>query len=338
MIDIHENQLLKNLACPYTKNNLNLENDGKFIWFKSDNFKYPIRNGVPILFSNNNYDNLNEAFKNSIQDFWNSGWEKRGKENDHYFLYNLTSEEFQNIIQKKYKFEESRGPGIGGLLSNEIKIDSLRNKTSLIIGPGCGLEAIELKFITKTKVIGLDVSFQSAYLTNTLLQNFDNNSDICVQGDARYLPIKSNLIDFVFSHGVLHHSPDIQKSVDEIYRVLRPNGKFCVALYNKYSLEWSKFLLNALLKGKWTKKKLDKYISSETEKAWTTSNKKNPYTKLFSKSECFELFRSFDNLNIRNGNFKTPNNLLLKFLKLLENTTIMSKFGSMIYITGEKKN
>ena len=328
---------LKYLACPHTKNKLELQEEGKEITLKSDIERYQIKNDIPILISKLNYnDTTDKSFIDSIEDFWNSGWEKRRDESDHSFLYQLTEQEFSIRINEKYNEQELRGKGIGHYFSNEIKRDSLKNKTCIIVGPGCGEEAIELSFLTKANVIGVDISYNSASLTNTLLHKFGDKTGIGIQGDSRFLPIQSNTIDFVFSNGVIHHSPNIQKSVDEIYRVLKPNGKFCVALYHKHSIAWLKFLLKAFLKGNWTQNKMNRYISSQTELSWVTGNKKNPHTKLFSSSDCSKIFSRFNDLKIRPGNFHTPNNFYLKFFRLFENTKIMSNFGGMIYISGSK--
>ena len=42
--------------------------------------------------------------------------------------------------------------------------------------------------------------------------------------------------DVVYSFGVLHHTPDIERSVAEVHRVLRPGGTAYVMLYHRYSL------------------------------------------------------------------------------------------------------
>src|SRR5205085_12269324 len=42
--------------------------------------------------------------------------------------------------------------------------------------------------------------------------------------------------DVVYSNGVLHHTPDTQRAIDEVHRVLRPGGVAKVMLYNKSSI------------------------------------------------------------------------------------------------------
>ena len=53
------------------------------------------------------------------------------------------------------------------------------------------------------------------------------------------MPDKS--FDYVYSWGVLHHSPDIKQSLGEMMRVLKPGGGFGLMVYNRRSLlHWYK--------------------------------------------------------------------------------------------------
>lgn len=56
------------------------------------------------------------------------------------------------------------------------------------------------------------------------------------QVDARSLPFEGGTFEYAYSWGVLHHSPDLRRSVAELMRVLRPGGEFGVMLYNRRSL------------------------------------------------------------------------------------------------------
>ena len=56
------------------------------------------------------------------------------------------------------------------------------------------------------------------------------------QVDARSLPFDDGTFEYAYSWGVLHHSPDLARSVDELMRVLRPGGEFGIMLYNRHSI------------------------------------------------------------------------------------------------------
>jgi len=56
--------------------------------------------------------------------------------------------------------------------------------------------------------------------------------------DAENLPFPDDGFDLVYSHGVLHHTPDTQRAIDEVHRVLRPGGTAMVMLYHKNSFNY----------------------------------------------------------------------------------------------------
>lgn len=58
------------------------------------------------------------------------------------------------------------------------------------------------------------------------------------KGSVLALPFEAEAFDVVFSHGVLHHVPDIVRAQAEIARVLRPSGQLVAMLYAKISLNY----------------------------------------------------------------------------------------------------
>lgn len=58
------------------------------------------------------------------------------------------------------------------------------------------------------------------------------------QGSATKLPWSDDSFDIVYSHGVLHHIPDISAVSSEISRVLKPGGQLIVMMYHKNSLNY----------------------------------------------------------------------------------------------------
>lgn len=58
------------------------------------------------------------------------------------------------------------------------------------------------------------------------------------QGSVLQIPWPDDHFDIVFSHGVLHHVPDIRQAQAEIHRVLRPGGTLVAMLYARRSLNY----------------------------------------------------------------------------------------------------
>ncbi|HSB80872.1 MAG TPA: class I SAM-dependent methyltransferase [Candidatus Methylomirabilis sp.] len=59
-----------------------------------------------------------------------------------------------------------------------------------------------------------------------------------VQADAEYLPFRGGTFDLAVSVGVLHHLPNIQAAVAEIYRLLKPGGMIVLMLYHRNSVHY----------------------------------------------------------------------------------------------------
>ncbi len=56
--------------------------------------------------------------------------------------------------------------------------------------------------------------------------------------NAEHLSFPDATFDWVFSHGVLHHTPHTQVAINEVYRVLNPEGRAIVMLYHKHSFNY----------------------------------------------------------------------------------------------------
>jgi SAM-dependent methyltransferase len=72
-----------------------------------------------------------------------------------------------------------------------------------------------------------------------------------VRADALGLPFSVGTFDLVWSWGVLHHTGDIERAVQEVRRVLKPGGEARLMLYHRPSwvaiAAWGRW---ALLRGR----------------------------------------------------------------------------------------
>jgi len=60
-----------------------------------------------------------------------------------------------------------------------------------------------------------------------------------VRASALDLPFDDESFDFVCCSGVLHHTTDAEKGLDELTRVLPPGGKLYLLLYGSGGLRWA---------------------------------------------------------------------------------------------------
>lgn len=56
--------------------------------------------------------------------------------------------------------------------------------------------------------------------------------------DAENLDFADATFDLVYSHGVLHHTPDTARAIQEVHRVLKPSGRAVVMLYHRDSYNY----------------------------------------------------------------------------------------------------
>lgn len=109
--------------------------------------------------------------------------------------------------------------------------NGLRGKKILDVGCGPGWFTIQY-VLGGAEVCALDLTFKAAETTKKYL-SYKKMTGNVLQGNAEELPFGDNSFDFVFSAGVLHHTPRIQSAFCECLRVLKPGGKAKIALYHK---------------------------------------------------------------------------------------------------------
>lgn len=111
-----------------------------------------------------------------------------------------------------------------GWTPNEIK-----DKWILDVGCGSGRFA-EVALKAGANVVALDYSYAvDACFTN--LKHYPNLH--VVQGNIYEMPFKKESFDYIYSLGVLQHTPEVKKAFDALPPLLKSNGKLCVDYYAK---------------------------------------------------------------------------------------------------------
>ena len=88
--------------------------------------------------------------------------------------------------------------------------------------------------------------------------------------DAEYMKFGDSTFDFIWSWGVIHHSSNTRKILEEMHRVLKPGGRAVIMVY--YRGWWNYYicggLINALVRGGISKSgSLAKSIQADTDGA-----------------------------------------------------------------------
>lgn len=156
-------------------------------------------------------------------------------------------------------------------------------KDVLEIGVGMGADHLEWARAQPRTLTGVDLTQRAVEFTRTRLDLNGFTSDVRT-ADAERLPFPDESFDIVYSWGVLHHSPDTPRAIDEVWRVLRPGGRASVMVYHRLSLVgmllWFRY---ALLAGR-PATTLDEIYSRHLE---------SPGTKAYTEEQGRELFSRF---------------------------------------------
>lgn len=114
---------------------------------------------------------------------------------------------------------------------------SVAGKQVLEIGLGEGSESERL-IRQGACWTGIDLTAESVARVGTRLALRQLPYQELRQASVLDLPFADQSFDVVFSHGVLHHVPDIRRAQQEIRRVLRPGGELVIMVYARWSLNY----------------------------------------------------------------------------------------------------
>jgi SAM-dependent methyltransferase len=107
-----------------------------------------------------------------------------------------------------------------------------------VLEAGCGIATDGINFARHgANYTGVDFSDSAVSLAQQRFE-LEGLPGRIVQASITELPVADQSQDLVYSNGVIHHVPDTQRVVDEIFRVLRPNGKAIVMVYHRESLNY----------------------------------------------------------------------------------------------------
>jgi SAM-dependent methyltransferase len=107
----------------------------------------------------------------------------------------------------------------------------LKGKRVLDVGVGAGRFA-DIAARWGAHVVGVDLSF-AVEAARINLERYPTAQ--VIQADIFNLPFTDGSFDFVFSVGVLHHTPDCHAAFAALPRLLRPGGQIAIWLYNSYA-------------------------------------------------------------------------------------------------------
>lgn len=179
-------------------------------------------------------------------------------------------------------------------LKEAVRFDQIAHQRVLEVGCGIGVDAIQFARRANDMYL-VDLSAMSLRLT---LRRFANEqlAAHAALADAENLPFEAGSFDVAYSFGVLHHSPNTERSIEQLHRILKPGGTAIVMLYAKYSamtlfqtgLHYGLREGQLLKLGSW-----QRVLSEWTDMHSGMDGVKNPLTRVFSLAECRKMFAQF---------------------------------------------
>ncbi len=201
-----------------------------------------------------------------------------------------------------------------------------QTKNLRVLEIGCGLGTDGAQFAKAgADYTGVDLTEAAVDLTRRRFELFNLPGTFRV-ADAEKLDFPDNSFDIVYSHGVLHHTPDTAGAIREVHRVLRPGGRALVMLYHRDSynyrvnismlrragvhlLRWDSGLkIVRLLTGEPEDALREHARRLRSERAYlgrheflnqNTDGAGNPLARVYSRDEARELFKDFSNVELR---------------------------------------
>ena len=196
-----------------------------------------------------------------------------------------------------------------------------------VLEVGCGNAYTLARYAEHgAEVWGIDVSTEALKISQNRFRLKGLRGTFC-QGNGEALPFTSDFFDCICSMGVLHHIPDTEQAVDEIYRCLKPGGRLIVMMYHRNSIAYRiGFPLICL-----TQKKSLQQVVNEVDGIG------NPKGDVYSRKELKKLFGRFTGLETFKRLYRPW--MLPRFDRLIPawiRPWLGRHFGWFIYLQGYK--
>lgn len=215
-----------------------------------------------------------KSIKGDVKDFWNTA--SCGED---LYLKGFTIDDYLDHSKKRYKLEPE--------ILEFGQFEDFNGKKTLEIGVGLGSDHQQLAEAGAI-LHGVDLTERAINHTRRRFELLNLESKLQV-ADAENLPFEDNSFDSVYSWGVLHHTPNTEKAIQEVRRVLAKGGMAKIMIYHKYSV------IGFMLWFRYGLLRFRPFISLNT---LYSKYLESPGTKAYSRKEVPSLFSGFEILSI----------------------------------------
>jgi len=139
-----------------------------------------------------------------------------------------SQEFFKELEHHRYKLEPH--------ILEVVNFPAFKGQRILEIGCGLGTDAVQFAR-AGALYTGIDLTENGVKFTRRRFE-MENLPGTIQEANVEALPFADGSFDAVYSNGVIHHTPNIEKAVSEIHRVLRPGGRAIVMVYHRRSFNY----------------------------------------------------------------------------------------------------
>jgi ubiquinone/menaquinone biosynthesis C-methylase UbiE len=177
--------------------------------------------------------------KEQVKAFWN----RETCDTAHANAEKFSREYFEQIEQWRYWDQP--------FIHSFAQFTRYRGKRVLEVGFGAGTDLIQW-LRAGARVSGIDLTEEALVNVRHRIEVYGLPQPESLQvADAEDLPFASDTFDLGYSWGVLHHTPNTEKALAELVRVVRPGGEIKIMLYNRRGMyAWKMWIKHALLRGR----------------------------------------------------------------------------------------
>jgi len=161
-----------------------------------------------------------------------------------------SAEYFEEIDARFFASSRAYMPWRDLPFDREIPYENLPYLDVLEIGVGQGTHANLIAPRAKS-FTGIDITEPAVEATRRRLERLGLKNAKALQMDAEEMTFPDKSFDYIWSWGVIHHSADTRRVLEQMHRVLRPGGRANVMVYHRsfWKYYFSGGLLQGLLQG-----------------------------------------------------------------------------------------
>ena len=265
----------------------------------------PIKGGVPMFFEAFSDEKADVDQKKTNETF-SAKWNVYMRENN------------ENTYEYMLGFVLKRLAPLGIKTEEEFKKFLAGKKMIMDAGSGMGWMSEYMASNTEGTVVSVEIG-DGAFAGYEKCKKYSNCH--VIKADLMNVPFSDNYFDFIFSDGVLHHTPDTKKAMKSLYDKVAPGGVFWFYIYKE--MNPVKHFCDDYIRHQFTQ--LSSEEALEECKAITELGR-----ELSKINASITLERPINILNIPAGTFSLQRFIYYNFIKCFWNDQIGYDYSNIV--------